>query len=105
VTPTLENPPQVAFFRRGDSDASGVVDISDPIFNLQVQFVGGGVSFACLDAADVDDSGIVDISDPIYNLTFQFVGGGIAPPSAPGPKDCGPDPTPDFLIECEYPGC
>ncbi len=31
----------VAAFRRGDTDASGVVDISDPIYNLTFQFVGG----------------------------------------------------------------
>ena len=81
-------------FRRGDTDVSGVVDISDPIYNLTFQFVGGIDELACEDAADVDDSGVVDISDPIYNLTFQFVGG-IAPPPAPGPTDCGPDPTGD----------
>ncbi len=31
---TVEAPPS---FRRGDVDGSGVVDISDPIFNLTVQ--------------------------------------------------------------------
>ncbi len=34
-------PPPTGGFRRGDTDASGVVDISDPIFNLTFQFVGG----------------------------------------------------------------
>ncbi len=69
-----------------------MVDISDPIFNLTFQFVGGIDSLPCEDAADVDDSGVVDISDPIYNLTFQFVGG-IEPPPSPGEKKCGPDPA------------
>ena len=89
-------------FRRGDTDASGVVDISDPIFNLTFQFVGGIDDLPCEDAADVDDSGVIDISDPIYNLTFQFVGG-ITPPSAPGPTDCGPDPTGDERSCLAYP--
>ena len=91
-------------FRRGDTDASGVVDISDPIFNLTFQFVGGIDELPCEDAADVDNSGVVDISDPIYSLTFQFVGG-IAPPPAPGPTVCGPDPAdPGDDLGCEsYP--
>ena len=87
-------------FRRGDTDGSGLVDISDPIFNLTFQFVGG-VELDCKDSADVDDSGIVDISDPIYNLTFQFVGG-IDPPSAPGTMNCGSDPIEDELDCAEY---
>ena len=82
---------------------SGVVDISDPIFNLTFQFVGGIDDLPCEDAADVDDSGIVDISDPIFNLTFQFVGG-VAPPPVPGPRECGPDPTADDPLEGEL-GC
>ena len=85
-------PPPTGGFRRGDTDASGVVDISDPIFNLTFQFVGGIDQLPCEDAADVDNSGVVDISDPIFNLTFQFVGG-IDPPPAPGEKECGPDPA------------
>ena len=89
-------PPPKDTFLRGDTDASGVVDISDPIFNLTFQFVGGIDDLPCEDAADVDDSSVVDISDPIYNLTFQFVGG-IDPPPAPGEKECGPDPTDDDL--------
>ena len=64
-----DEPPPPEGFRRGDTDASGVVDISDPIFNLTFQFVGGIDELPCEDAADVDDSGVVDISDPIYNLT------------------------------------
>ena len=42
---------------------------------------------------NADDSGIVDLSDPILNLTFLFLGGVEIP--APGPLDCGPDPTDD----------
>ena len=88
-------------FRRGDTDASGVVDISDPIFNLTFQFVGGIDELPCRDSADVDDSGVVDISDPISNLTFQFVGGGAMIPPPFG--SCGPDPTKDELDCLAYP--
>ncbi len=101
---TIKTPPckvDVPFLR-GDTDGSGVIDISDPIFNLNFQFVGGIDELPCEDAADVDDSGVVDISDPIYNLTFQFVGG-IAPPPAPGPTTCGQDPTGDGLDCTGYP--
>lgn len=79
-------------FRRGDADASGVVDISDPINNLTYQFLGT-FQTTCLDALDDDDSGAIDISDPIYSLTRQFVGGPPQPP--PGPERCGEDPTPE----------
>ncbi len=79
-----------------------MIDISDPIFNLTFQFVGGIAKLPCEDAADVDNSGVIDISDPIYNLTFQFVGG-IAPPPAPGPTDCGIDSTGDDRTCDDYP--
>ena len=79
-----------------------MVDISDPIFNLTFQFVGG-VELLCEEAADVDNSGVVDISDPIYNLTFQFVGG-LDPPPAPGPGICGSDADDGDNLTCEaYP--
>ena len=88
-------------FRRGDVDASGVVDISDPLFSLTFQFLGG-VVLVCHDAADYDDSGVVDISDPIFHLTHQWFGS-FPPPPAPGPRVCGPDPTEDSLGCENYP--
>ena len=81
-------------FRRGDDDASGTLDLSDPIFSLTFQFLGGDPP-ACMDALDTDDSGAVDVSDPIFNLTHQFLGG--SPPPAPGKESCGPDPSDDEL--------
>jgi hypothetical protein len=80
-------------FRRGDADGSGVVDISDPLRNLEAQFLGSFMP-PCLDALDTDDSGAIDISDPVQNLTFQFLGT-FMPPS-PGPMSCGQDDTDDF---------
>lgn len=90
-------------FRRGDFDGSGSVDITDPISNLTYQFLGG-VDLHCEDAADTNDDGAVNISDPVHNLSYLFLGK--APPPAPGPENCGDDPTPDGLAcEVSHPDC
>ena len=86
-------------FLRGDDDASGVVDLSDPVFNLSFQFLSGRAP-PCMDAADTDDSGLIDLSDPVYSLVHQFLSGP-APP-APGLKTCGKDPTADGFPKCVY---
>ena len=89
-------------FLRGDVDAGGSVDITDPILNLAFQFLGDPRPI-CLDAADTDDSGSIDITDPIASLTFQFLGQPEIP--VPGPMNCGDDPTAD-LLGCErFPVC
>lgn len=83
-------------FVRGDTDASGDIDLSDSLSILEHLFLGEHEP-QCLDAADPDDSGNVDISDVIYLLQFLFLGG-------PSPADpfgaCGIDPTMDTLT-CE----
>jgi hypothetical protein len=84
---------QPAGFIRGDVDGSGLIDLSDPLYNL-AWLTGQGPAPPCLDAADDDDSGTVDLSDPIYALNYQFCGG--PPPPAPFPA-CGPDPTEDGM--------
>jgi len=86
-------------FRRGDVDASGGLDISDPIAILAHLFLGATSS--CRKAADLDDSGELDMTDPIVLLRFLFLGEG--PIAAPGPA-CGLDPTEDGL-GCERSGC
>ncbi|MEE8141998.1 MAG: hypothetical protein V3T77_02755, partial [Planctomycetota bacterium] len=75
---------------------SGTVDIADPIFNLQYQFVSGVAS--CLDALDTNDDGVINVADPVYGLSFLFADGPPAPPPFPG---SGLDPTPDTL-GCEF---
>ncbi len=50
-------------FLRGDANADGVVNISDPSFILNALFTGGRQP-DCDDAADANDDGLVDISDP-----------------------------------------
>ncbi|MEM7262679.1 MAG: LamG-like jellyroll fold domain-containing protein, partial [Planctomycetota bacterium] len=86
-----------ADFRRGDPNRSGRVDISDAAYVLGYLFTGGGNGI-CLDAADVDDTGRVNISDAIGILQYLFQAG--APPVAPGPDDCGIDPTVDPMPDC-----
>ena len=88
-------------FRRGDGNADGKVDISDPIRVLLHLFVDGA-PLACQKSADADDSGAVDLADAVYGLDHLFTSGS-APP-APGPA-CGVDPTDDEL-GCEaYGAC
>jgi len=86
-------------FKRGDSNGSGGVDISDAINTLGYLFGGSG-TVACLDAADANDDGKTDISDAVATLGFLFLG--LAPPPAPGPINCGFDPTADPQTECGY---
>jgi hypothetical protein len=85
--------------RRGDSNTSGSVDISDALSTLGFLFAEGSAP-SCPDAADANDDGLVDISDAVRTLNFLFLGTEMIPP--PGPMGCGIDPTPDELSECSY---
>ena len=89
-------------FRRADVDASGLVELTDPVRTLGWLFLGGDEP-ACLDAADVNDDGNVELSDAVYALNWLFLGGA-APPS-PGPSDCGTDESSDALSACGAAGC
>ena len=90
-------------FRRGDSNASGDLNITDGVFVLNYLFLGGPEP-TCQDAADSDDNGQLNITDGVRILNYLFLGGP-APP-APGPDTCGPDPTPeDELPACVYESC
>jgi hypothetical protein len=90
-------------FRRGDSNASGDLNITDGVFVLNYLFLGGPEP-PCQDAADSDDNGQLNITDGVRILNYLFLGGP-APP-APGPDSCGPDPTSDDdLPTCVYTAC
>ncbi len=99
---SLGGQPPAPAFRRGDADASGSIDLTDPVTVLNYLFLAGLVP-ACRDAADVDDTGTLDLTDAVYSLNFQFLAGP-APPE-PGPGACGRDPTPDEGADlgCETP--
>ncbi|MBI4587036.1 MAG: DUF1800 family protein [Planctomycetes bacterium] len=85
-----------ASFIRGDSDASGVVDVTDAVHLLTYKFLGGAAP-TCMDAADSNDTGEVDVSDAVYTLIFLFIGGLQMP--APG-LACGADPTDNDNLSC-----
>lgn len=90
----LGTPPVAAVeFVRGDSNASGTVDLSDAIFTLSHLFLGGAEP-PCRSAADSNDDSSVDVSDPTHTLSHLFLGGPALPPPYPS---CGADPTPDGL--------
>ena len=86
-------------FRRGDINGNGTVEpLIDAIALLEWVFVDGPAP-PCSDAADVDDNGSnATLTDVIALVEWGFQNG--PPPPAPGPTDCGPDPT-DDLLECE----
>jgi hypothetical protein len=84
-------------FRRGDSNSSGRVDLSDAVNTLTYLF-SGGVAVDCADAADANDDGELDLSDALTILDFLFRGA--HPPHPPGPFRCGLDLTEDALSAC-----
>ena len=84
-------------FVRGDSDASGDMNITDAVFVLNYLFLGGPAP-PCLDSADADDDGSLSITDGVRILNVLFLGTGVIPP----PNECGTDPTPEDLeLGCE----
>jgi hypothetical protein len=86
--------PSETTFIRGDMNADGALDISDPVGVLQYMFLGDSAP-DCLDRADSNDDGAVNITDPIIILELLFLGGAALPEPFPEP---GTDPTPDALI-------
>jgi len=81
------------FFRRGDCNSDGAMDLSDAIYSLANQFQGGPAS-ACDKSCDANDDGTIDLSDPIFELGYLYSGGPQPPAPFPG---CGTDATSDLL--------
>ena len=81
-------PPGLPFFRRGDSNADGSLDISDARYTLSYLFLGGPQP-TCKQSADTNSDEKVDLTDAIYGLNYLFMGG--PPPPAPF-EQCGVDP-------------
>jgi len=88
-------------FSRGDANADGRLDVSDPVKILQFLFVTPD-PLICEDAADVDDTGALQITDPIYLLNYLFRTGDAPPAPFPG---CGEDPSKDPLACESQPQC
>ena len=83
------------FFRRGDVNRDGSVDISDAITGLQHLF--DNLPITCEDAADTNDDGQLNIADAVRLLARLF--NGAEPLPAPSELSEGPDLTID-LLEC-----
>lgn len=93
--------PTETWFRRGDSNTDGAIDLSDGVSIMNALFLGIG-RIDCLDAADANDDAVVDLSDGIYVLLYLFMDGD-APADPFGA--CGPDSTPDELGCSEFHVC
>lgn len=88
-------------FKRGDANASNVIDIADAIFCLGYLFAQETAP-SCFKAADANDDGVVDIADAITILGHLFANTG--PLVAPF-EECGSDLTDDKLECAEYAPC
>ncbi len=86
-------------FVRGDANADGVLNISDPSFILAFLFKQGGPP-PCRDAADVDDDETINITDAVVLFRYLFQAG--QPPQDPFPE-CGRDF--DAGLTCEVTTC
>ena len=64
---------QEVFFKRGDVNEDGKIDLSDAIFIVQRLFVIDE-EFACPDSADATDDGLVDVTDVIKIAGYLFMG-------------------------------
>lgn len=78
--------PPIARFLRGDANADGVVDISDPIATVGALFSGLGF-FSCREAYNSNGDTVITIADAIYTLAYLVQPGSPSPP-APFPS-CG----------------
>jgi hypothetical protein len=87
----VNDTPLPGSFSRGDLNADGFYNITDPITIFNYLFLNGG-GVACLDAGDSNDDNDINITDGIFSLNFLYLGG--TRPAAPFPG-CGQDPTPD----------
>ncbi|MBI4602423.1 MAG: VCBS repeat-containing protein, partial [Planctomycetes bacterium] len=90
------------FFKRGDANLDGKLDLSDATYTLRFLFFGRPESLDCQDAADSNDDGALDISDPVRSLGFLFLG---TVPLPPPFEECALDPSRDALGCAAFPGC
>ncbi|MEM7261325.1 MAG: dockerin type I domain-containing protein, partial [Planctomycetota bacterium] len=86
-------------FRRGDANSDGRVDVADAAYLINFTLIAGAPP-QCVDSGDVNDDGNITPDDAFATLNFLASGG---PIDAPGPDNCGVDPTVDFLNCVSYP--
>jgi hypothetical protein len=93
-------PSTLVFFRRGDVNNDGALNISDPSY-LLVHLFRQGAAPPCSQAADADDSNSLDITDAIYLFSYLFKGGPVPPPpfAACGVDSDSPLPCPEALCQ------
>jgi hypothetical protein len=90
--------PVLPSFIRGDSNADGAFDLSDPLRTLFHLFAGEGLP--CPMSADFDASEELDLADVVGPLGYLFLG--LAAPNAPFPA-CGQVPV---SLSCDtFPPC
>lgn len=89
-------------FFRGDTDNNGTVIAGDIDYLIDFLYDSGSAP-ECYGAADVNDDGDIDNADIV--VLAQYVYNAVNNIPAPGPTECGEDPTSDPL-GCELgPGC
>ncbi len=67
--------------RRGNVNASGIIDLVD-LSSLVNYLTGGGFVLPCPEAANVNGTGIIDLVD-LSSLVNYLTGGGYVPPNCP----------------------
>ncbi|MEM7167791.1 MAG: hypothetical protein AAF581_20235 [Planctomycetota bacterium] len=90
-----------ASFERGDCNADGGFDLSDPVRHLGILFASEPPA-PCEDACDTNDDGLSNIADAVAALNALF-GLGTPPPAPVGV--CGLDPTADSLPCATFTPC
>ena len=77
-------------FRRGDGNGDGTVNLADAVFGFTFLFLGGEAP-TCKITLDANNDDEVNLADSVFILNWLFLGED--GPAAPGPFDCGIDPT------------
>jgi PKD repeat protein len=103
ATKTISVKPAGTEFKRGDTNASGELNIADPVYLLSYLFADGA-AMTCMETGDCNNDGDLNIADPIALLGYLFADN----PPLPDPFDCGldpPDETPSDLTCESYEPC
>jgi hypothetical protein len=65
--------------QHGESDNSGIVDVSDVVYLVRFIFSGGPEPVPAMEVGDADCDTVVDISDCVYLIDYIFNGGAPSP--------------------------